>query len=120
MWRRGAPVPGTATRKRQTHPPDSWWNLQAGCAKFQAGGRSGGPGEGRIELWALKKAAAPAATGAAERNVRCPQPFPHPFVACLAQLEEALTQWVAEHREAPLATHEEGAWKWCGRPCRGC
>ena len=37
-----------------------------------------------------------------------PEPVPAPIVAGLERLGQALTAWVPPHRDARLATHEEG------------
>jgi hypothetical protein len=37
-----------------------------------------------------------------------PEPLPAAIVACLDDLGQALTQWVQTHRDAALATHEQG------------
>jgi hypothetical protein len=37
-----------------------------------------------------------------------PEPLPAAIVACLASLGQALAEWVPTHRDASLATHEDG------------
>src|SRR4051812_8916869 len=37
-----------------------------------------------------------------------PEPLPAPIVACLERLGQALAAWGPTHRDASLATHEDG------------